>query len=488
MVDIWLDKRGINMSEKYLIGIDEGSQSAKIVIFDTKGHIVCQDKHPLKPYVLPRPGFVEHPDDDWWDAICQASKKCMAKFKGNKEDIVGIGLCTIRYCRAYLKADGSLAQPALSWMDVRVSQPYEHTNKDVKYIVASSGYITNRLTGEFKDTISNYEGGWPIDVDNWKWSDDPEAYKATGMPREMLFDLVMPGDILGYVTKEAAAASGLPEGVPVVATANDKAVEGLGTGCVGQKTACISLGTYTAAMMEGKENLKNTKCLWPKFSCVPNRYLYDSDGIRRGMWTVSWFRDVLGEGYAEIAKSKGMSPEEMMAEEAAKVPVGSDGLMTVLDWLAPVTDRYKKGLMIGFDGRHKRGHIYRSILEGIAMTMRTYVYNMTDELGVDLDQIIITGGGSSSDLFMQIFADVFNIKMVRNEVNGAAGLGSAICAAVAAGVYPDFDEAVKNMVRITDSFTPDPENVKLYNNIIPIYNSITDHTDPILKETYKIFE
>ena len=76
------------------------------------------------------------------------------------------------------------------------------------------------------------------------------------MPREMLFDLVMPGDILGYVTKEAAEATGFPEGVPVVATSNDKAVEGLGTGCMGETTACISLGTYTAGMMEGKENLK----------------------------------------------------------------------------------------------------------------------------------------------------------------------------------------------------------------------------------------
>ena len=90
------------MSEKYLIGIDEGSQSAKILIFDTKGNIVCEAKHPLKPYNLPQPGYVEHPDDDWWDAICEAGKKCMAKFEGDPKDIVGIGLCTIRYCRAYL--------------------------------------------------------------------------------------------------------------------------------------------------------------------------------------------------------------------------------------------------------------------------------------------------------------------------------------------------------------------------------------------------
>ena len=442
------------MSEKYIIGIDEGSQSAKILIFDTKGNIVCEAKHALKPYNLPRPGIVEHPDDDWWDAICEAGKKCMVKFEGNKEDIVGIGLCTIRYCRAYLKADGTLAQPALSWMDIRVAHPYEHTNPDVKYIVASSGYITHRLTGEKKDTVANYEGVWPIDVDNWGWSEDPAAYEATGMPREMLFDLVMPGDILGYVTKEAAEATGFPQGLPVVATSNDKAVEGLGTGCMGDTTACISLGTYTAAMMEGKENLK----------------------------------DILGDSYIKAAKEKGLSAEELLSEEAEQVPAGSDGLMTVLDWLAPVDALYKKGVMIGFDGRHTRGHIYRSILEAVALTMKKHVDDMCDELGVSLDKIIITGGGSNSDLFMQIFADVFNIPSVRNEVNGAAGLGSAICVAVAAGVYSSFDEAVANMVRIKDAFQPDPEKVAFYEKMFPIYTDITKHTDEVLKKSYELFQ
>lgn len=476
------------MSKKYLMGIDEGSQSAKITIFDTEGHIVCEGKHPLRPYNLPKPGYVEHPDDDWWDAICAASKKCMDKFEGDPADILAIGLCTIRYCRAYLKADGTLAQPALSWMDIRVSQPYDFSNDECAYIVGSSGYITHRLTGEKKDSVSIYEGGWPIDVDNWKWSDDPAAYEANGMPREMLFDLVMPGDILGHVTEEAASATGLPAGVPVVATANDKAVEGLGTGCIGDDTVCLSLGTYTAAMMEGHENAKNTSYYWPKFASIPNRYLYDTDGIRRGMWTISWFRDVLGEGYANIAREKGMSPEEYLGVEAMEAPVGSDGLMTVLNWLAPVDARYRKGIMIGFDGRHKRAHIYRSLLEGVAMTMRRHIYNMTDELGVNIDKVIVTGGGSSSDLFMQILADVFNIKTVRNEVNGAAGLGSAICAAVAAGVYPDFDTAVANMVRITDTFEPDPEAHAVYSKMLPIYESIQEANEEVLKKSYEIFE
>ena len=476
------------MNKKYLMGIDEGSQSAKITIFDIEGNIVCEGKAPLRPYNLPKPGYVEHPDDDWWDAICKASKNCMAKFEGDPKDIVGIGLCTIRCCRAYLKEDGSLAQPALSWMDIRLSQPYTHENPDVKYIVASSGYITHRLTGEKKDTIANYEYGWPVDVDNWKWSDNPEAYKATGMPKEMLFDLVMPGDILGYVTEEAAKATGLPAGVPVVATSNDKAVEGLGTGCMGDSTVCISLGTYTSAMMEGKENLKGTSYAWPKFSCMPNKYLYDSNGIRRGMWTVSWYRDILGEGYAKLAEEKGMSPEEALGLEAEKVSVGSDGLMTVLNWLANVDARYQKGIMIGFDGRHTRGHIYRSILEAVAMTMKGHVSDMCNEVGTTIEKLIITGGGSNSDLFMQIFADVFDIPVVRNEVNGAAGLGSAICAAVAAGVYDSFESAVEHMVRIKDTFTPIPENVEVYKKMIPVYSEITKYTDPILKKSYEIFD
>ena len=476
------------MSTKYLMGIDEGSQSAKITIFDVKGNIVCEGKAPLKPYDLPRPGYVEHPGDDWWDAICQASKNCMAVFEGDPADIVGIGLCTIRCCRAYLKEDCTLAQPALSWMDIRMSQPYKHENPEVRYIVASSGYITHRLTGEKKDTISNYEYGWPVDVDNWKWSDDPAAYEATGMPREMLFDLVMPGDVLGYITEEAAAATGLPAGVPLVATGNDKAVEGLGTGCMGPTTACLSLGTYTTAMMEGTENLKGTSYAWPKFSSVPNKYLYDSNGIRRGMWTVSWFRDVLGEGYKEVAERQGMSAEQLLGIEAEKVPVGSDGLMTVLNWLATPEARYQKGIMIGFDGRHTRAHMYRSILEGIAMTMHKHLYDMADEVGTHFDIVIVTGGGSMSDVFMQILADVFDIKTVRNTVGGAAGIGSAICAAVAAGVYGSFEEAVSEMVHVKDEFIPIPENTAIYNRMMPVYNSITGATDELLKQSYEIFE
>lgn len=474
-------------NQKYIIGIDEGSQSAKILIFDLEGNIVCEGKQDLRPYDLPRPGIVEHPDDDWWEAICVAGKQAMASFKGDPADIIGVGLCTIRYCRAFLKADGSLAQPALSWMDVRVSQAYQHVNAEVKYVTASSGYISHRLTGEFKDTVANYQGMWPIDTDQWQWLADGPAFDSIGIPREMLFELVMPGDILGHVTAEAAAATGIPIGLPVVATANDKAVEALGVGCSGTESALISLGTYIAAMAEGYDNPKNTVNFWTNFASKPHSYLYESFGIRRGMWTVSWFKDILGESYEEMAKTKGMTAEEYLSFEAAQAPAGCDGLMTILDWLAPTDKLYKKGLMIGFDGRHKRAHMYRSILEAIAMTMKLRVDEMCAELEMTLKEIIVSGGGSNSDLFMQIFADVFGIPAKRNVVNGAAGLGAAICAAVAVNAFKDFDEAVEKMVKVKDVFTPNPENSQMYGQLTEIYKDITNHTDPILQKTYELF-
>lgn len=476
------------MGKKYIIGVDAGSQSSKILIFDLEGNIVCEAKENLKPMHLPEPGIVEHPDDDWWDSICKAGKKVMAKFEGNVEDIIGIGLCTIRFCRAYLKADGTLAQPGLSWMDIRVSKPYDGSNPDAKYVTTSSGYVTKRFTGEFKDTAANYQGVWPMDTDTWDWSTDPKAFENCGMPRDMLFDLVMPGDILGYVTKEAAEATGFPEGLPVVATANDKAVEALGCGCTDTHTAVISLGTYIAAMMPGHDNPKNTTNFWTNFACEPRKYLYESNGIRRGMWTVSWFKNVLGDSYIEMAEKMGKSAEELLSEEAEKVPVGSDGLMTVLDWLAPTDKLYRKGMIIGFDGRHSRAHMYRSILEAIAMTMKLRTDEMCQEVGTTLDKIIVSGGGSNSDLFMQIFADVFGVPAVRNVVNGAAGVGSAICAAVATKAYGSFDEAVEHMVKVKDVFTPNPENTELYGKLLAIYADVTNHTDDILKKTYEIFK
>lgn len=476
------------MEKKYLVGVDGGTQSSKVEIFDLHGNVVCHGKEPLKPLHMPEPGVVEHPGDDLWDSIVIASRKALENFDGNPQEIIGIGLCTIRCCRASLKEDGTLFSPVLSWMDTRLSNPYEFEDPSVRYVTTSSGYISHRFTGKFKDTASNYEGPWPIDKNRWQWSDDPQTLEKYRLPKDMLFELIEPGSILGYVTPQASAATGFPIGVPVVATANDKAVEALGSGLPFGNTALVSLGTYICSMVYGRNNVINGNHFFTNMASVPDQYLYESGGIRRGMWTVSWFKDLLGADLINNSKTLGISPEECINAEAQAVPVGCDGLMTVMDWLAPPDKPFKKGLMIGFDGRHTRAHMYRSILEAIALTMKNHADAMCEELGITLEDIIISGGGSNSDLFMQIFADVFGVPAARNQVNGSASLGSAICAAVAVGAYAGFDEAIAAMVKIRDRFQPIPKHYSIYQQMNEqVYQKITDYSDEILKKSYPIF-
>ncbi|HIZ59304.1 MAG TPA: sugar kinase [Candidatus Dorea faecipullorum] len=373
-------------------------------------------------------------------------------------------------------------------MDARTAVPYEHTNPEVAYVTSTTGYLSCRLTGEFKDCIGNAFGEWPVDMETWNWSEDEEVIRKYQIPREMLFEAVGPGEILGHVTKAASEKTGLPEGLPVVSVTNDKAVEGLGAGLVNDQTAVISLGTYITLMIQGKELPKDPKALWAIISSVPGKYLYESYGIRRGMWTVSWFRDLFGDGLVQEAAKQGLSPEELLNKKAEKVPAGSDGLMTVLDWLANPWEPYKKGIMIGFGAHMDEAYMYRSILEGIAYTMKNNCDAMCEELGKPLKEIVISGGGSNSDLFMQIFADIFNVPAKRNVVNESASLGAVINTAVALGEYESYEKAVEEMVEIKDVFMPIEKNAQLYQKLNQrAYKNMANYTDGVLKEIYNVY-
>jgi sugar (pentulose or hexulose) kinase len=477
------------MDGPYFIGVDCGTQSAKVVVYDAAGNSVASGQQPLRPMSRPRHGVAIHPDDDLWQSIGQASRRAMNAFAGKPDEIAGVGLCPIRCCKAFLKADGSLVEPVISWMDDRAYQPYLPNDPDLRFATTASGYLAHRFTGEFADTAANnIVRQWPIDTDTWQWSDDPALYEQFNVTRDILLELQMPGDVIGAVTPEAAAATGIPAGTPVVQTANDKAVEMLGSGSLGETKALVSLGTYIAAMVHGRENHKDPAHFWTNFACIPHRYLYESFGVRRGMWTVSWFLDLLGDEVAERAQSQGLSREAYIEREAVSVPAGSDGLMTVLDWLAPVDKPFRKGMMLGFDARHSRGHVYRSILESIALTMKHHVDAMCTELGIMLDEIVVSGGGSKSPLFMRIFADVFGIPASRSTDGGGASLGAAICAAVAAGTYADMESAAVAMAGARESFTPDLANRNVYQLMSQtVFHDIRSHTDALFERSYPIF-
>jgi sugar (pentulose or hexulose) kinase len=461
----------------YLIGVDEGTQSAKVVVYDATGAVLSQGTQALRPMSRLADGGVIHPDDDLWDSLAGAARQAMAGFPGDAREIAGVGLCTIRCCKAFLRADGSLVEPVVSWMDDRAYGPYLPGDPALAYATTSSGYIAHRLAGERRDTAANnILLQWPIDTDAWDWSDDPELLREFGLTRQLLFDLQLPGEVAGRITPEAAAATGIPSGLPVVQTANDKAVEALGAGSLGDTTALVSLGTFITAMVHGRENRKEPTHFWTNFASIPHRYLYESDGVRRGMWTPSWFVELAG---AEVGE---------LEHEAARVPAGSDGLMTVLDWLAPTDRPFRKGVMLGFDARHSRGHVYRSILEGIALTMKHNIDAMCDELGLELTEIVVSGGGAASPLFMQIFADAFGLPAARNSEQGGASLGAAICAAVGTGVHPDFETAVREMTGPRESFSPDAAAADIYRQMNEaVYQTIRDGTDDVLARSYPLF-
>jgi len=264
-------------------------------------------------------------------------------------------------------------------------------------------------------------------------------------------------------------------------------VEGLGAGIINDGTVLVSLGTYITSMMVGEENKLDSVAYWSNPGAVPGEYLYESSGIRRGMATVTWIKDLLGTDIVIKAHEQDMSPEDYLNKLAREVPAGCDGLYTVLHWLARPSHLHERGMMIGFNGTHKGPHMFRSVLEGIAMTMKNHAQAMCNERGIDMTNIVVSGGGSNGDLFMQIFADVFGVPAHRNVVNGSASMGAAICTAIGLKIYPSRQDAIDHMVRRKDTFEPITENVSLYKEINErVYSRINDYTDELLKISHDI--
>jgi len=173
--------------------------------------------------------------------------------------------------------------------------------------------------------------------------------------------------------------------------------------------------------------------------------------------------------------------EDILDAEASSLAPGSNGLLTVPDWLAPGDAAWRRGALLGFDGSQGRAHIYRSILEGIALTMANHTAAMERALGRRLAPVLVSGGGSRSDLMMQIVADVFGRPARRTTVNDAAGLGAAICAAVGHGIYPDWAQATAAMVTAGSGFGPQERASRAYQKVNAVYAGLTAFTDPLFR-------
>lgn len=500
---------------KYLVGIDSGTQSTRVIIFSEKGELVSKGvaKHPA--LIAERQGWAEHGEMDAWVGLCEAARNALEKFDGSISDIIGIGLSSQRGTTLAVDEKANIIQRPISWMDARMAygiQPMpddtEPLYKFLRYYskanwckvnkpdvfdraykwLTIAGYLGYRMCGEYVDTIANQSGGWPIDQEDWCVAKDDWKYECVGVRRDQLAKMFQPGEVLGRVTKEAAQATGFPEGCPVVACAGDKQGEVLGAGCIKPGQIYITFGTSASIALVGDARKASPDMSFICYlSCVPGIYNYEA-GMWRGYWLISWFRDNLGMDLAAEAKASGKSIEQLLNEEAADVPAGSEGLVIIPDWQAPSARPKGKGMMIGFDDRHGRKHMFRAMIEGISQQLKINSEVMAKQLSSgEITELFVGGGGSQSPITTQATADIFNVPVKRSNMPETCSLGAAICAAVGAKVYPSFDEAVRNMVAEPDVFYPIPENQKLYEELREkVHKKVYPAMAPILSDLIEL--
>lgn len=254
----------------------------------------------------------------------------------------------------------------------------------------------------------------------------------------------------------------------------------LGIDSGSQSTKVTVFDAHGHAVSEGRQALRPYDTPRPGVVEHPGDDLWESVASASRQ-ALDAFPGDLGELAAAGARAAGLSVEDHLNAEAAKVPAGSEGLLTVLDWPAPEEAPFRKGSILGFDGRLGRYHVYRSVLEGLALALGAAGDRMATELGVEFDELVVSGGGSHSDLMMGVLADVFGLPARRAATGSAAGLGAAICAAVACGAYPDFPAAIAAMVRPGSGFQPDAGRHDLYARLGSVHARVREHTDPIYR-------
>ena len=193
---------------------------------------------------------------------------------------------------------------------------------------------------------------------------------------------------------------------------------------------------------------------------------------------VTWFKQEFGHREALEAERRGVAPEVVFDEVVREIPPGSMGLLLQPHWSPMVYDKFAKGSIIGFGDVHTRAHIYRAILEGIGYELKRLYDVVYRKTGVPLTEIRVGGGGSKSDVAVQIAADIFNLPVRRMATHEICALGAAIDAAVATGMYPSFDEAVEAMVHTGQTFEPIPENHRTYQRLY----------EEVYLKTYKALE
>lgn len=513
------------MSNDLLLAIDNGSQSVRAVLFDTTGELVEISQVQIEPYFSDQPGWAEQHADYFWDNACKACQALWEKCPEATSRVIGVAVTTQRGTVVLLDKDNQPVRPAISWLDQRQADVeggmgpiwdtvfkaagvtdtvnYGRAQAEANWVkqhepelwaktdkfMLLSGYLNFKLTDRFADSIGSQVAYQPFDFRTQDWAKDfMFHWKMYPIERDQVCELVPVGQQLGTVTKEAAVATGIPEGLPVIAGAADKACEVLGSGVLEKGTGCVSFGTTATIDVVSPKYVEPIPYIPPYPGAVPNTFNMEIQ-LFRGFWMVSWFKQNFGHREVSLAEEMGVVPEVLFDDLLNASPAGAHGLVVQPYWTPGIKQPgpEARGAMIGFGDIHSRADVYRAIIEGLGYGLREGKERIEKRTKTKVEQLIISGGGSQSDAAMQLTADLFGIEAHRPHVYETSALGAAMDVAVGLGVHPDFPTAVQKMTRIRDTFEPNMDAHQVYNELYQnVYLKMYDKLKPFYQTMRKL--
>lgn len=492
---------------RLLMALDSGSQSSRALLFDAAGNILSMSQHKHAPMKYPMPGAVEQDPLDIREALFASIRECLAQWGGDPRTIAGAALTTQRNTVLPLAADGAPLADAVSWLDRRTASADAEPTTWLRWLLKAlgekaliprllakswprqwrercpdmlaamwkiapiEGWLNHQLTGRVAVGPGGLVGPWPFAVKTLAWSETNLLYTMLGYRREWLPDIVPSGQKIGELTAEAARQTGLPAGLPLFACGGDKQAEALGGGLLSSRRgdAAISLGTGSSICVPWPKAVESRRYHWIAMGAAePGAYCLEYL-VFRGMWTARWFAHELARDLEASAAQTGKSVEALLCEEAQQVPAGCDGLMVWPRWSPTLQHPLETGAAVGLRETHTRAHFFRALLEGIAYDLRRGRTILERATGMQVNRLMVAGGGARSRIVVQILADVFGLPVVRPLSEELSARGAAMVAAIGAGIYRSAQETVSAMRANTETFTPQADDAARYDRI---YRSI----------------
>jgi xylulokinase len=506
------------LERRLVIGIDSSTTSCKAIAWDRDGRAVAEGRASY-PLLQPKPNWYEQDAETWWDATCAALRTLLGQIDAAQID----GLCITHQRESFVPVDnqGRPLRNGILWLDERsraqvaflencIGKDRFHqvtgkpltTNPSITKIawlvqhepslvarthkfLDAHAFLVYRLTGAFRTSLASADPMGLVDMRMGDWALDMIA--EVGLRPDQLPELIMPGRVIGFVSPEAAAATGLPVELKVIAGAGDGQCAGLGANATGGRRASLNLGTAVVSGLVNADYLADP-AFRTLYAPIAGRYFFETV-IQGGAFTVSWLVEKLG---GDLRDSGLCGPEDLLEAAAAEIPPGSLGLVVVPYWnhaMTPYWDPAASGVTIGWTGAHGREHLYRAILEGIAFEQRLLGEGLVAATGQPIEEYVALGGGSRSDLWCQIVADVTGVDVVRAATSEATCLGAAILAAAAAGLHPNVPTAAQAMTSTAERFVPDAETHAFYDRLYTkVYHRLFPTLQPLLQHLSELRE